>query len=333
MIKISHAPESEIPMTLRQKAYNLLEKDLSRSLWNKILGGFIILLIVSNVIAVILETWPPFGKQYAVPFYLFNLFSVIVFTIEYFARIWVCVEAPDADASKPVRSRLRYMFSTVALVDLLAIAPFYLAFFVTIDLRYLRMLRMLRLLKLTHYFKGLDLFVCVLRKELPTIGAAIFTVMVLVVLSASVMYGIEHDAQPEVFGSIPGAMWWAVVTMTTVGYGDVVPVTVLGKFIAMFIMLLGVGIVALPAAMLAAKFGDELRLRKQKLEVEVDHALSDGLVTARERAELNELAERLDVDSEVLEQLIQSRSQVMGKTITCPHCAKPVPLSHYSSED
>lgn len=326
MIKTTHATGSETAMTLRQKAYNLLEKDLSRSLWNKILGGFIILLIVSNVIAVILESWPPLGKQYVQAFYLFNLFSVMVFTVEYFARIWVCVEAPDADASKPVRSRLRYMFSTVALVDFLAIAPFYLAFFVTIDLRYLRMLRMLRLLKLSHYFKGLDLFASVLRKELPTIGAAVFTVMVLVVLSASVMYGIEHDAQPEVFGSIPGAIWWAVVTMTTVGYGDVVPVTVLGKFIAMFIMLLGVGVVALPAAMLAAKFGDELRLRKRRLEAEVEHALRDGAVSANERADLQELAQRLDLDAEELEQLIKDRAQLAPRSIICPHCAGKIKL-------
>ncbi|BDX07161.1 ion transporter [Planctobacterium marinum] len=320
-------------MSLRQKTYNLLEKDLSRSLANKLLGSFIIVLIVANVIAVILESHQAFGQQYAYGFYAFNVFSVVIFTIEYLARVWVCVEAPGADASQPIKTRLRYMFSAVALVDFLAIAPFYLTFFINIDLRYLRMLRMLRLLKLTHYFKGLDMFVCVLRKELPTIGAAIFTVMVLVVMSASIMYAIEHQAQPEVFGSIPSAMWWAVVTMTTVGYGDVVPVTVFGKFIAMFIMLLGVGIVALPAAMLAAKFGDELRLRKQQLEAEVDNALSDGYVSKSERADLDQLAEQLDLSRDDLEQLIKNRTLVLGTSITCPHCKKAIKLSRHSAAE
>lgn len=320
-------------MRLRKTVYNLLEKDLDRSLWNKILSGFIIFMIITNVIAVILESWPPLGKPHALSFYWFNLVSVGVFTLEYLARVWVCVEAPGADRTRSFRTRLRYVFSSVALVDFLAIAPFYLSFFIHIDLRYLRLLRMLRLLKLTHYFKGLNLFATVLRKELPAIGAAVFTVLVLVVLAASLMYGIEHKAQPDVFGSIPQAMWWAVVTMTTVGYGDVVPVTIAGKIIAVFIMLLGVGVVALPAAMLAAKFGDQLRARKVQLKTEVDQALSDGRLSYRERAALKELAESMDVSSEELELLIKSCAEERDRVITCPHCAKPVSLNQSLSED
>lgn len=311
-------------MTLRQKAYNLLEKDFNSSRGNRFLSSFIVLLIVSNVIAVVVESHPPIGEKYQTEFYLFNLFSVIVFTIEYFARIWVCIESSELDEAKPIRRRIRYMFTPVAFIDLLAIAPFYLAFIFPIDLRYLRMLRMLRLLKLTHYFKGLNLFASVLYKEMATIGAAVFTMIVLVILSASVMYSVENQAQPEVFESIPSAMWWAVVTMTTVGYGDVTPVTLAGKIIAMFIMLLGVGIVALPAAMLAAKFGDELRLRKRMLEVEVANALQDGIVTKDERAALDSLTEQLDLSSDVLEQLIHTREMEQVKVINCPQCKQVI---------
>lgn len=311
-------------MTTRQTAYNLLEKDFSRSLGNKLVSGFIVTLILANVTAVIIESYPPIGSRYHTEFQLFNVVSVIIFTIEYLARVWVSLEANDLDESKPVRSRIKYMLTPVAIIDLLAIAPFYLAFIFPIDLRYLRMLRMLRLLKLTHYFKGLNLFASVLYKELVTIGAAIFTVIILVILSASIMYSIENQAQPEVFDSIPSAMWWAVVTMTTVGYGDVTPVTFLGKFISIFIMLLGVGVVALPAAMLAAKFGDELRLRKRLLEVEVANALSDGVVTDIERKELDALADKLDLSTDVLESLIQTRSVEQLKLMNCPHCDKPI---------
>ncbi len=315
-------------MTLRKKAYNLLERDINSSLANRLFSGFIIVLIVANVFAVIVESYQPIGELYEQEFHYFNVFSVIVFTVEYFARIWVCVESSKIDASNPIKARIKYFFSPVAFIDLIAIAPFYLAFFFSIDLRYLRMLRMLRLLKLTHYFKGLNLFASVLYKELSTIGAALFTMVMLVILSASVMYSIENHAQPEVFDSIPSAMWWAVVTMTTVGYGDVTPITFLGKFISIFIMLLGVGFVALPAAMLAAKFGDELRLRKRLLEVEVNNALQDGIVTKKERAALDELTERLDLSDDVLENLLQTCSLEQGAPLNCPHCHKPIYGKH-----
>lgn len=320
---IAHNKKENL-MTLRQKVYNLLENDNNRSKWNKAISVFIVLLIVTNVVAIIVESYAPIGQKYATEFKLFNLISVIIFTIEYLARLWICVESPKFTLEQPVRSRLKYFFSPVAFIDLLAIAPFYLAFIFPIDLRYLRMLRMLRLLKLTHYFKGLNLFACVLYKELPTIGAAISTMVVLVILSASIMYSVESEVQPEAFGSIPSAMWWAVVTLTTVGYGDVTPVTFLGKFITIFIMLLGVGIVALPAAMLAAKFGDELRHRKKRLEVEVDNAMLDGIVTDLERADLDKLADSLDLSTDTLEQLIETRTLEKAKVISCPHCEKPV---------
>ncbi|MCH2058414.1 MAG: ion transporter [Thalassotalea sp.] len=305
---------------LKRKVFELLESGFEGSIYNKLLSGFIVILIITNVIAVIVESYAPIGQKYHEEFHIFNLISVAIFTLEYIARIWVSTEAPEADASKPLQSRVKYIFSSVALIDLLAIAPFFLSFIVAIDLRYLRMLRMLRLLKLTHYFKGLRLFINVLKQELPTIGAAIFIMIVLVTLSGSVMYSLEHTAQPEVFDSIPSAIWWSVVTMTTVGYGDVTPITFLGKFVATFIMLLGVGVVALPAAMLAAKFGEELSDRKKHLEAEVANALEDGVVTVSERATLDKLAEELNISQDSLEKLLNSRALTCYTTTTCPHC-------------
>ena len=309
-------------LTTRKKVYDILEHGFDGSRTNRLFSGFIVLLIILNVSAIILESYKPIGEMYHKEFHLFNIFSVIVFTLEYFARIWVSIESPHSDRSKPIKSRIKYSLSPVSLIDLLAIAPFYLSFIFAIDLRYLRMLRMIRLLKLTHYFKGLHLFIDVFKKELPSIGAAIIIMSVLVIMSASVMYGLEHEAQPDVFDSIPSAIWWSVVTMTTVGYGDVIPVTFLGKFISIFIMLLGVGIVALPAAMLAAKFGDELRTRKQLLEREVANALTDGIITSEEQAAIEKLSQSMGISSQELEHVILNYNRHNSKPVTCEHCGQ-----------
>ncbi|GMM84314.1 ion transporter [Pseudoalteromonas sp. MTN2-4] len=309
-------------LTTRKKVYDILEHGFDGSSTSRLFSGFIVLLIILNVSAIILESYKPIGEMYHQEFLLFNIFSVVVFTLEYFARIWVSVESPLSERSGPTKSRLKYLLSPVSLIDLLAIAPFYLSFIFAIDLRYLRMLRMIRLLKLTHYFKGLHLFIDVFKKELPSIGAAIIIMSVLVIMSASVMYGLEHEAQPDVFDSIPSAIWWSVVTMTTVGYGDVIPVTFLGKFISIFIMLLGVGIVALPAAMLAAKFGDELRTRKQLLEREVENALKDGIITSEEQAAIEKLSQSMGISSQELEHVILNYNRHNSKPVTCEHCGQ-----------
>ncbi|MBQ4837449.1 ion transporter [Pseudoalteromonas luteoviolacea] len=309
-------------LTIRQKVYDILEHGFDGSRTSRLFSGFIVVLIILNVSAILLESYKPIGEMYHLEFLLFNIFSIVVFTLEYFARIWVSVESPHSDSSSPIKSRVRYSLSPVSLIDLLAIAPFYLSFIFAIDLRYLRLLRMLRLLKLTHYFKGLRLFMDVLRKELPSIGAAIIIMSVLVLMSASVMYSVEHEAQPDVFDSIPSAIWWSVVTMTTVGYGDVTPITFLGKFISIFIMLLGVGIVALPAAMLAAKFGDELRTRKQLLEHEIATALQDGIITSEEQVAIEKLSESMGISSQELEQVILNYNRHNSKSVTCAHCGK-----------
>lgn len=314
--------------SIRKKVFEILEHGFEGSKTSRMFSGFIVLLIILNVIAIILESYKPIGTVYQTELYVFNVFSVLVFTLEYFARVWVSVESPESDCSRAVKFRIKYIFSPVSLIDLLAIAPFYLSFIFAIDLRYLRMLRMLRLLKLTHYFKGLRLFIDVLRKELPSIGAAIIIMSVLVILSASVMYGVEHDAQPDVFDSIPSAIWWSVVTMTTVGYGDVTPVTFLGKFISIFIMLLGVGIVALPAAMLAAKFGDELRTRRQLLEREIATALEDGIITSEEQVAIEKLSESMGISASELKKVILNYNRNMTYSVTCDNCGKELSINN-----
>ena len=202
--------------------------------------------------------------------------------------------------------------------------PAYLGMFVAIDLRYLRLLRLLRLLKLTHYFKGLGIFVDVVQSEARTLASGVFTMAIMVFVAAALMYGVEHAAQPESFGTIGESLWWAVVTMTTVGYGDVYPVTTPGRFLAAIIMLLGVGIVALPAGILAARFAEELQGRRDQLAARLDLAMMDGSINEQELEDLTRLSKDLGISREVLDRMLHTEAVRHLVAPTCPHCGKKI---------
>jgi len=308
----------------RAYLYSLLEGSLYFSRLGQNINKFFVALILLNVMAIIIESVPKYNQQYSEFFYAFELFSVIIFSVEYLVRIFVAADRENPDEVSSLVLRWRYIRSSEGLIDLLAILPFYLSAFTSMDLRFLRLMRILRLLKLSHYFKGLSFFVTILRKEAVSIGSAIFAMIVVVIISASIMYNLEHTIQPEAFGSIPDAIWWAVVTMTTVGYGDVTPVTMGGKFLATLIMLMGVGVVALPAGILAARFGDELQSRKKHLTAHVMQAMQDGYMSALEEHELHRLCKQLELSEEELKRIIDDQ-QLTGKTLAvCPHCHKEI---------
>ena len=215
-------------------------------------------LIVANLIALVLETVEPIRALAPGAFARFELLSVIVFSAEYVLRVWSCIELPGYE--RPLRGRLRYALSPMALADLLAIAPFY-APALGIDLRSVRavrLLRLLRLAKLGRYSETMRTFARVLSAKRDELVALMAFLAILLVLSSSVMYFAEHEAQPEKFSSIPKAMWWGVATLTTVGYGDVAPVTAIGRLLGSFIAVLGIGMFALPTGILGAAFADEI---------------------------------------------------------------------------
>ena len=233
------------------------------------------------------------------------------------------MDRPDCTDTRPVRGRIRYMFTLSALIDLIAILPFYLAFFVSVDLRFLRVIRLLRVFKLTRYSAAMQVLLDVLQDEFNTFMAAFFLLAVLLVLASSGIYLIEHDVQPEAFGSIPLAMWWSLVTLTTVGYGDVTPVTTLGKFFGGCITIIGVGMVALPAGILASGFGEHLQRRRETYKELLDDVLEDGIVTEEEESELEALREELELSREDAEQLFSIMVRESEGIITsCPHCGK-----------
>lgn len=214
----------------------------------------LIVLILLNVLAVMVESMSSFQHRYGDWLAGFEIFSVSVFVLEYLLRLWACSSEPRF--SSPILGRLRFSISPLAVIDLLAVLPA-LIMWTGVDLRFLRVLRltrMLRVAKLGRYSTALHLMGQVARQKREELLLSLMLMLLLLVLSSSLMYLAEHDRQPEAFSSIPAAMWWGVMTLTTVGYGDVYPVTIPGKVLGALIAVMGIGLFALPAGILGSGF-------------------------------------------------------------------------------
>ena len=247
----------------KKKVHSLLHPEIGETRLDKVINVFIIILIALNVIAVILETIPYIHDNYSTLIYYFDTVSVIFFTIEYVLRVWSANHEPRY--RHWVWGRLKYMLSPAALIDLLAILPFYIHVFVGLDLRVLRIFRLLRffrLFRLTAYMKATKMVKNVFRNNANELLLTLLLAIFLIIISSSLLYFSEHLVQPDKFSSIPATIWWSVVTLTTVGYGDMIPVTVAGKFFTSLILLAGVAMFALPAGIITAGFLEEMRKRK-----------------------------------------------------------------------
>lgn len=312
---------------LRKKVFDLLDVQ-STTLTGKLIDWFLMTLIAVNVIAVIMETEPWFHQMFEPYLFRLEVFSVIIFTIEYFLRLWSCPENPAYKNVPEKITRLKYSVTPMAIIDLIAILPFYLAFLTNIDLRFLRVLRLLRIFKLTRYSEAMTTLLKVLKDEINSFAAAIFIMIVIMIIAASGIFLVEHDDQPNVFGSIPQSMWWSIVTLTTVGYGDIYPISVLGKIFAALIMVAGVGLVALPTGILASSFSDNLHRNREKLSRELREALADGIIDEDEEMYLEEVRKKLGLSeekyAELKETLIQNRENALKHSSSkpCPYCGK-----------
>lgn len=251
---------------LRQRVWELLDvsEDPQSGVadWDWV-DVILLVLILLNVVAVILETVKSFQLRFGTEFRVFEVISVGVFSVEYAARIWACTADPRY--RQPIIGRLRYVSGFDGVVDLLAILPFYITLALpaaALDLRILRVLRLLRfarVLKLGRYSDSLGRMKRVIGARRGDLGVALAAVGVVLILASSAIYYVEVDTQPDVFTSIPAAMWWGISALTTVGYGDITPVTPLGKFLGGIIQLLGIAIFALPAGIIAAGYEEESR--------------------------------------------------------------------------
>lgn len=303
---------------IRLRAYELLENPVNVRA-GRLLNVALIGLIIANVAAILLDSVPSIHVRHRPWLKLFEWVSILLFSVEYCVRVWVAVERHDGKYGAPVRGRIRYMLSPMAMIDLFAILPFYIGFLLPVDLRFMRIFRLFLIFKLTRYHASMGLLARVVRHEAGPIGAALFVLATLLTVAASFAYIVEHEAQPSVFASIPDAMWWAIVTMTTVGYGDMVPVTPIGKLLGGVIAVVGLGMVALPAGLLAAGFSEQLHVRKRAFEDEVHRMLKDGVISGVESEQLDAIRDRLGLTDQQALEIMRLITQRHG-VVRCPQC-------------
>jgi len=245
---------------LHQRVYELLEARHLRGTALFVQGG-LILLILANVAAVVLETVEPLAVAYGPAFDAFEYVSVAIFTVEYAARLYVCTAGVREHFRHPLWGRLRFMLTPMALIDLVAILPLFLGLLFGLDLGSLRMVRILRVLKLMRYSPAMAMLGRVVYNERRGLAGALVIFIVVLLLSATLVYYVERGVQPKAFGSIPDSMWWAMAALTTVGYGDVTPLTTIGRIVAGMVALLGIAIIVLPVGIIASAFVDEHKRR------------------------------------------------------------------------
>ena len=259
---------------------------------NKLFSGFIVCLILLSTCEVILESYEDINAVFLKEFRIFELFSIVVFSIEYLARIWT------ADLKYPTRgkivARFAYIFSAMGLLDLLAILPFYLPLLFKFDLRFIRILsisRLLRIFKMNRYVKSMNLIWTVFRQKKMELLNTLFISVILILISSTIMYHLENEVQPDKFPDIVSTFWWSIATLTTIGYGDVFPVTGWGKLISGIIAVLGIGLIALPTGILSAAFMTEME-NQNKLQKKLEKI---------------------------------SKGHIKEKYAFCPHCGKKLP--------
>lgn len=253
----------------RKRIFVILELKSSDSLIAKIFDVSIVTLILISVASVILETDEGIYSSYQSVFIFLEYLTVIVFSIEYLLRLWTCVE--DGRYGRPVLGRLRYAATPLAIVDLLAIMPFYMPLIMPVDLRFLRLFRLIRLFKLTRYSRSFNTIGAVLKAKKDELIITLSAALVLLIACSSLIYYAERSAQPQVFSSIPASMWWGTATLTTIGYGDMKPVTTSGKLLASIVSILGIGMFALPAGILGSGFVEEMHKRRAETKSEEAH--------------------------------------------------------------
>jgi len=248
---------------LRRRVYLVLEGGPAHGLLGALVETFLIVLIIANVVAFTLQSVPSIRQPYWLDLEVFEVFSVAVFTIEYALRLWVSIEDPLMREKGRWAGRMTAALKPTMMIDFLAVAPVYFTvFFPFLDFRFLRMVRLLRLLKIARYSPALSTLGRVLMAERRALFGTLLLIICATVFAAAVMHAAEGAVQPEKFGTIPGSMWWAITTLTTVGYGDEVPITALGRVIAACTMVMGLGILALPVGIVANGFMNTIHQRE-----------------------------------------------------------------------
>lgn len=283
---------------LKHRLLHILEGDPAAGKPGRFVQSALIALVIANIVSIILESVHHLHNDYLAYFHGFEVFSIVVFTIEYLARFWTASEKHE---DQPWLARRKYALSFFGLIDLISILPFYLQFFVPgMDLRILRVVRLLRTFKLSHFNSAIEDLFSALYHARASVYSTIYLFLIALLLTSTAMYHVEHELQPDKFGSIPAAMYWSVISLTTVGYGDVTPVSSLGKFISAITAFLGVSSVAMLTGVVASAFANQVERRKVLLEAELRMAMQDGELSHEESALIRKMKREFNLSDELV---------------------------------
>lgn len=307
--------------SLRQKLAVIFEDEEPRSALTRFVNGALALLIIANVVGVILESVESIRRSYGPAFDVFEAAATAIFAVEYGLRVWAVVDFPVARYRDPLWGRLRYMRSFFAVVDLVSVLPAFLGVLGAADFRVLRLLRLLRMLKLVRHSTTFGLLFAVVREEARSISALLFVLLLTVTISASLMYMLENEEQPNVFTSIPVAMWWAIETLTTVGYGDIVPVTAAGRIVGGLTSIIGIGTLALFSGLITVGFLDQLKAYREQHQktsivvtektVSITQTFGDDADNGRDRSDMTVVT------------AVPRKAAALLPGV-CPHCGSPL---------
>ena len=325
---ISEFKELNAGRTFRQKLHALVYNSEYGGALHSLFDNFIVVWVVISVIAVVFESEQSIHYILNTEFIILDTVAVTIFTLEYFLRLYTCVEEPGFQHF--LIGRLKQAKTTGSIIDFLAVLPFFLEVFLhhLFDLRFLRVFRLLRLLKLTRYTGATATLAKVIVREWPVMAAAGFVMMLLVVLTASLGYLFEHEAQPDKFENIPQAIYWAVITLASVGYGDITPVTPVGRFLTIILALIGIGIFAIPAALLSSAFSDQLIIEREELKDSLLKILAEGDISNEKAEIIRTEAERLHLTEHEVDKLLDL---AIAERDTIDHGAR-LPLSQIAQD-
>ena len=298
--------------SFRYKIYALVNETPTSGELHHIFDLVIVLWVILSVLSVILESVQSINYYLHAEFVILDIMAVAGFSTEYLMRIYSCPEDPRFQSW--LTGRLKNAAAPTSIIDLLAILPFYLEGFLhhLFDLRFLRVFRLMRLLKLARYSNATKSLFLVIKREWPVMKASAFIMMLLVMLAACLGYLFEHEAQPDKFENIPQSIYWAVITLASVGYGDISPVTPAGRAITIVLALLGIGIFAIPAAILSSALSDQLRIDRESMMDQLYHMLEDGVISAEEQEIIEAEAKRLHLSKSELDRLLEKAKVQMG---------------------
>ena len=308
-------------MSIQQKVYDTIAEPPEGYRLGAWVNFGILFLIAFNVIVGIFETVESLHKNYEAFFYYVEFFSVIIFSIEYVLKLWSCTVSERYQGS--IKGRIRFMLDPMSIIDLLAILPFYLSALIVLDLRFVRILRLFRLFRLFRsgkLAKSFTTLINVIHSKKEELSISILILLLVLVFSSSVMYLVEHHVENTQFTSVPAAMWWGMMTITTIGYGDMYPVTTLGKVIGSFVGFLGICVFALPVGILGAGFSEYMEKKDQNID---DNQAPDDQSIDQPTTENHVTSQGVPHQHSSAHQSIEQDTHHTSQT--CPQCGYTLP--------